>query len=120
MASKWIEIFTGSLEQKKQWRAYRARVAQLDAPYRDSAEAIERYLLYTGPADGDSLMPMLEDLIDLFEGAQADEIPVRSLVGDDPVEFVESFKQNYGLARWIDKEQQRLTGAIDQAERDQS
>ena len=34
---------------------------------------------------------MLEDLADLFEQAAADGTPIREIVGDDPVEFVEAF-----------------------------
>jgi hypothetical protein len=37
-------------------------------------------------------------------------------VGDDPVEFAETFAQAYVGDRWIDKERARLTKAIDEAE----
>lgn len=120
MAAKWIEIVTGPLEQKKQWRAYRARVAGFPSPYRESVSAIERYLLYTGGSDTEGMMPMLDDLADLFDRAATDGQPVRAVVGEDPVEFVEEFKRNYGLGAWIAKEQKRLADAIDQAEKEQS
>ena len=38
---------------------------------------------------------MLEDLADLFEQAAADGTPIREIVGEDPVEFAETFLQNY-------------------------
>lgn len=119
MAAKWIEILTGSLSDKKQWRAYKGRIAGLPAPYRESVDAIERYLMYAGAADTDRMLTMLDDLADLFERAAADGTPVRDIVGDDPVEFVETFKSNYGAGSWIVKEQKRLTDAIDQAEKEQ-
>ena len=34
---------------------------------------------------------MLEDLADLFEQGAADGTPIREIVGEDPVEFVEAF-----------------------------
>jgi hypothetical protein len=38
-------------------------------------------------------------------------------VGDDPVEFAESFARAYLGKQWIDKERARLVKAIDDAER---
>lgn len=101
---------------KKRWRQYRARAQALPEPYRASIDAIERYLMYTGVDDGDSLMRMLEDLADLLEQAHADGTPIRSVVGVDPVEFAEAFKENYGLGQWLSRERQRLVDAIDRAE----
>lgn len=119
MAAKWIEMVTGSLEQKKQWRQYRARVEALPEPYLGTAKAVERYLMYAGgiPDDGETLVTMFGDLADLWERAVADETPVRDIVGDDPVEFAETFAQAYTGTRWIDKERARLTKAIDEAEK---
>ena len=47
--------------------------------------------MYFGPVDGDSAAAMFEDLADLFEQAAADGTPIREIVGEDPVEFVEAF-----------------------------
>ena len=121
MAARWIELVIGSLEDKKRWRAYKARVRQLPPSYRTAVEGIERYLMYTGPdADGDQLVQMVDDLADLFERAAIDGTPIRTIVGDDPVEFVETFKSNYGLGSWISKEQRRLTDAIKRAETEEN
>ena len=38
---------------------------------------------------------MFEDLADLFEQGAADGTPIREIVGEDPVEFAETFSQNY-------------------------
>ena len=48
MAAKWIELVTGSLEQKKQYRQYKARIEALPEPYGTVAKALERYLMYFG------------------------------------------------------------------------
>ena len=58
---------------------------------------------------------MFDDLADLFERAAADGTPVRAIVGDDPVEFAETFLQAYSGKQWIDKERERLRTAIDAA-----
>lgn len=118
MAAKWYEVVTGSLEQKKQWRQYKARVEALPEPYRGAAKAVERYLMYAGGiVDGDTLTQMYGDLADLWERAVADGTSVRDLVGDDPATFAEEFAAAYNGKQWIDKERDRLNKAIDEAER---
>jgi DNA-binding ferritin-like protein (Dps family) len=114
MATKWIELVTGSFEDKKRWRRYKARTKQLPENYRTAAEAVERYLMFFGRVDGDAAT-MFEDLIEMFEQSAADETPIRELFGTDPVEFVETFLRNYEAGSWIVREQDRLTKAIDRA-----
>jgi DNA-binding ferritin-like protein (Dps family) len=118
MAAKWIEVLTGSLEQKKQYRQNKARIDALPEPYATAAKAMHRYLMYYGGiTDGETLTTMFEDLADLWERAATDGTPVHEIVGDDPVEFAETFAQAYGGERWIDKERARLSKAIGDAER---
>lgn len=114
MAAGWIEKITGSLEQKKRYRRYKARTAQLPANYRTAIEAVERYLMYSGSiTKGGIVVSMLEDLGDLFEQSAADGTPIRDVVGEDPVEFAETFLRNYSDGQWINKERKRLTDAIE-------
>ena len=42
------------------------------------------------------------------------------IVGDDPVEFAETFLANYSEGQWINKERKRLTDAIDRVAGDDS
>lgn len=104
---------------KRQWREYKARVRQLPANYRTAVEAIERYLMYFGSADGSSAASMFEDLGDLFEQAAADGTPIRDIVGEDPVEFVETFIQSYEKGGWITRERNRLVSDIARAAAEQ-
>ena len=48
MAANWIETITGSLEQKKQYRQYKARIEALPEPYGTAAKAFQRYFMYYG------------------------------------------------------------------------
>ncbi|WP_261164852.1 DUF1048 domain-containing protein [Microbacterium sp. Marseille-Q6965] len=117
MAAGWIEKLTGSLEQKKQYRQYKARVEALPGEYRTAAQALDRYVMYAGGvADGEVVLRMLGDLADLFEEHAANGTPVRDIVGDDPVEFAEEFVANYSDGAWINREKERLKKAIDRAE----
>lgn len=118
MAAKWIEFLTGSLEQKKQYRADKARIDGLPEPYKSVAAAVHRYLMYYGGiTDGDAMVGMYTDLADLWERAALDGTPVRDIVGDDPVEFAETFAAAYSGTRWIDKERARLIAAVEEADR---
>lgn len=116
MAAKWIELVTGSLEQKRQYKQTKARIEALPEPYGAAVKAFQRYLTYYGGiVDGDTLVTMMGDFADLWERAAADGTPIRAIVGDDPVEFAEDFAAAYTGKRWIDKERARLTEAIARA-----
>ena len=116
MAAKWIEQVTGSFEDKKRWRQYKTRKEQLPTSYRTAIDGIERYFMYAGSiVKGDVFMQMLEDLADLVERAAVDGTPIRDIVGEDPVEFADTFIQNYSDGQWINKERKRLNDAIDQS-----
>jgi len=104
---------------KRRWRAYKARTRQLPDSYRAAVEAFERYLMVFGPSDGASVASMFEDLVDLFEQSAAAGTPVRAVVGEDPLEFVETFLRNYPEG-WTSKERQRLVRAIDRAAGDRT
>lgn len=108
--SKFISKVIG---EKGQWRQYKARTKQLPANYRTAVEAVERYLMYFGTGGGGTAI--YEDLIDLFEQSAADGTPIREIVGEDPVEFVETFVRNYPKGQWIIRERERLISAIERA-----
>jgi DNA-binding ferritin-like protein (Dps family) len=100
---------------KRRWRAYKARTRRLPENYRTAVDAIERYLMHFGPVDGDSAASVFEDVADLFERAAADGTPIREIVGDDPVEFVDALVRNYAKGGYVDRERDKLTSAIARA-----
>ena len=99
--------------EKGQWRQYKARTRQLPASYRTAVDALERYLTYFGTGAGGAAL--YEDLVDLFEQSAAKRTPIREIVGEDPVEFIEAFVRNYPKDTWIIRERERLTNAIERA-----
>ncbi|GAA4582758.1 hypothetical protein GCM10023194_18400 [Planotetraspora phitsanulokensis] len=117
---QYLEVLTGPLEDKKRYRQYKARTEQLPASYHTAIDALHRYMLYFGPGKADSLLAMLEDLADLFEQSAADGIPIREVVGENPVDFAEEFLRNYPEGQWISRERERLTDAIDRAAGDET
>jgi DNA-binding ferritin-like protein (Dps family) len=72
--------------------------------------------MHFGPVDGDSAASVFEDVADLFEQAAADGTPIRQLVGEDPVEFVDALVRNYAKGGYVDRERQRLVDAIESVE----
>ena len=113
MTAQWVEKLTGTLEHKRSYRAYKARVRRLPDNYRSAVEALERYFTYFGGiSDGEVLVRMLDDLATLFEGAASDATSVHALVGENPVDFAETFIANYSEGQWINKERLRLIAAI--------
>jgi DNA-binding ferritin-like protein (Dps family) len=116
--ANWIETVTGSLQQKRQYKQYKARIDALPEPYGSVAKALQRYFTYYGGVtDGATVIAMMGGSVELWERAAVDGTPVRAIVGDDPVEFAETFAEAYSGKRWIDKERARLTKAIEDAER---
>ena len=116
-----ISSFTAKvIGDKRRWRAYKARTKKLPDNYRTAIDALERYLMYFGPTDGDSAARLFEDLADLFEQSAADGTPIRAVVGEDPVEFAEAFLQNYPEGQWRSRERERLISAIARAEEERS
>lgn len=100
---------------KRRWRRYKARVRELPPNYRAAVDAVERYLMHFGSMEPDSAASLFEDVADLFEQAAADETPIREIVGEDPVEFVDALIRNYSKGGYVDRERERLTTAIDRA-----
>jgi DNA-binding ferritin-like protein (Dps family) len=113
---KISDLTTKVIGDKRRWWAYKARTKKLPGNYRTAVDALERYLMFFGAADGDGAASMFEDLADLFEQAAADGTPIREIVGEDPVDFVEAFLQNYSKGGWVIRERERLTSAIKRAE----
>ena len=105
---------------KKRWRAYKARVRDLPDNYRESVDAFERYLMFWGPGDPDDAASLLENLADLFEQSAADSIPIREVVGNDPVEFIEEMVRNYPSGDWRARERTRLVEGVNRAVSNQS
>jgi DNA-binding ferritin-like protein (Dps family) len=100
---------------KRRWRQYKARVKQLPPNYRATVEAIERYLNYAGGLDVEGAFSLLEDVTELFERAAADGTPIREIVGENPMEFVDALIQNYSEGGYIAKQRERLISDINRA-----
>jgi DNA-binding ferritin-like protein (Dps family) len=110
-------FLTRMIDQKRRYKHYKKRLQDLPPPYRQVLHAVDRYVWLFASGRGDSLLPVAEQLVDLFEQNAANGTKVRDLVGDDPVEFAEAFMRNYPESMWILGERERLVRAVQVAER---
>ena len=83
---------------KRRWRQYKARTRQLPENYRTAVDAIERYLMYFGAQTATVRLPCSRTLLTCSNGRGRRHADPR-IVGEDPIEFVESFLQNYARRR---------------------
>lgn len=104
-------------DEKKRYRQYKARKQHLPASHHEAIDAVERYALRFGPATGETVVTMLEDLVEIFEQGVRQGTPVREIVGDDPVRFADDFLANYPANPWAAKEQLRLSHTVGHAAR---
>jgi DNA-binding ferritin-like protein (Dps family) len=110
-------FITRMIDEKRRFKRYKDRTAQLPTNYRTAVDGFERYLMVFAPSKGADLQTMLDDLADLFEESAASGTPIRDIVGEDPVEFIETFRRNYPMGQWIVKENERLVRAINASTR---
>lgn len=101
---------------KREWRAYKARVRALPQPYRIAIDGVERYLFHFGAVESDTSIAIFSDVADIFERAAADGTPIREIVGDDPSEFVDALIDNYEKGGYVAREKRRLDESITEAE----
>lgn len=129
MFSKFISKVVGPKELDEKQRAELAEKLEalnskfpslsenLPASYQTALDAFERYLNYFG--GGGAGIAIHADLIDLFEQGAANGTPLREVVGEDPVAFIEAFIQNYPEGHWRARERDRFIRAIERIEREQ-
>ena len=110
----------GWTEQRSRYKHYKHRTEQLPIDYRNVVEALEHYIEFFGPDKGDGLLSILEDLIGIFEQGIENNVSIRNIVGDKPVDFAETLLQKYPQGTWVVRERDRLTDAVAQAEREQT
>ncbi|MGV1004235.1 MAG: DUF1048 domain-containing protein [Candidatus Nanopelagicales bacterium] len=101
---------------KQRWRAHKRRVKALPESYRIAVEGIERYLMFFGAVEAEPASSLYGDVAELFERAAADGVPIREIVGENPVEFVEALIRNYDKGGYVAHERKRLGEAIERAE----
>ncbi|WP_412989389.1 DUF1048 domain-containing protein [Pediococcus siamensis] len=101
-----LNYFKKMRQEKKAYRLYRKRIAALPSEYQQTMEALEKYLWNW--AKGDGMMALLISILEMFEAAAADGIPVQAVVGEDIAAFADNLLREYPEETWMDKQRQKL------------
>ncbi|WP_125767188.1 DUF1048 domain-containing protein [Lapidilactobacillus wuchangensis] len=105
-----MTILNKLIGDKKRYRQFKRDVAALPADYRDTLLAIEKYMWNF--AKGEGFMAVLEGILTMFQENAADQVPITSLIGSDPVAFCDNIMAQYPDELWLITYQNRLRQTI--------
>lgn len=91
---------------KKRYREFKAEVAALPTPYKETFEALEKYMWNF--AKGDGFLQILEQILEIFQENAEQNVPVKNIIGNDPVKFCDEIMAQYPDALWLIKSQNKL------------
>ncbi|MCI1983924.1 MAG: DUF1048 domain-containing protein [Bifidobacteriaceae bacterium] len=110
-----LDLIIGS---KKRYNAYKKVKATLPDDYREAMDALEKYMWNF--AKNDDFMDVLNDVLQMFQENVGDgstpRPSVRSIVGEDPVEFADEIMAQYPNALWIINYRNKLRDAMKRVE----
>ncbi|MFB5660376.1 DUF1048 domain-containing protein [Alteribacillus sp. HJP-4] len=106
-----FEKITGSLNDKREWKAMEARAKALPSEYYNAYKAMQKYLWTTGGVmDWQETKFVFNHIIDLLEEAAADGKRVKEVTGDDVAAFCDDLVID--AKSWVDKHRQKLNDEI--------
>lgn len=84
---KLLAYFKNVRQEKRRFNQMQARVKALPEEYEFVYRKIEHYMFMRAGGDGMGMIPILADLLDLFEAGVADGKRVLEITGTDVAEF---------------------------------
>lgn len=110
------DLFSGMttmIQDKKRYKRFLQATQALPAPYAETLQALQRYIWNF--AKSGAIMDALEALLHMFQESAAEGVPVRQVVGDDPVEFAENIMAQYPDDLWLVKYRDQLRRSVEEA-----
>lgn len=80
--------------EKREFRQMQARAKALPQDYAYVYQKIQTYMWSSSGGDGMDMMPILADLLDLFETGAAEGKPVLEVTGEDVAAFCDELLRN--------------------------
>lgn len=80
--------------EKREYRQMQARAKALPQDYAYVYDKIQRYMWSHAGGSGMDMMPILSDLLDLFETGAAEGKPVLDITGEDVAAFCDELLRN--------------------------
>ena len=103
-------IITTIMGDKKEYKQFKNRVAELPTSYKTAFNALEKYMWNF--AGGSGFMKVLNAALDIFEEAAGDQVALNDVLGNDPVAFADGLMAQYPDELWLRKQQNNLRAAI--------
>jgi DNA-binding ferritin-like protein (Dps family) len=106
----FLEIVTGSLREKAEYKASRKLLASLPEDYQFVYKEIEKYIfsLYFD----ENVFPVLLNIIESFAIAATDGRSVFSVTGEDVGLFCDDLLKKIKIKTWADRQREKLNENI--------
>jgi len=95
---------------KSRYNRYKKDINALPQPYAEAMEAIQKYMWNF--AKGDGFMDALEAVLQIFQENSAENVPISSIIGADPVQFCDEIMRQYPDDLWLITYQNKLRKQI--------
>lgn len=106
-----FEKITGSLDEKRKWKAMEERAKALPSEYFNAYNAIKKYMwTFGGPTDWKDISRIFGGILDLLEEGAAEGKKVTDLTGEDVAAFCDELLKD--TKTWLDKYREKLNDSI--------
>ena len=99
-------IITKLIGDKKAYKEFKTEVAKLPQDYQVAFNSLQKYMWNFGKGEGFQIV--FDDLLHLFQESAMENIPLKDVIGEDPVEFADELMAQYPDELWIIKMQNKL------------
>lgn len=103
------------LADKKRYKQFLKDTQALPVPYAETVNALTKYIWNF--AGSGAAMEVLEEVLHIFQESSVENVSVRQIVGEDPVEFAENIMSQYPEQLWLIKYRNRLRQKVAEAEK---
>lgn len=103
-------IITKLIGDKKAYKKFKAEVAQLPNEYQIAFNSLQKYMWNFGKSAG--FQVVFDDLLHLFQESAMENIPLKDVIGEDPVQFADELMSQYPDELWIIKMQNKLRAEL--------
>ncbi|MGR3742015.1 DUF1048 domain-containing protein [Companilactobacillus sp. DQM5] len=110
-----MNIFKKIIGDKKAYKEFKAEIKKLPKEYQIAFNSLQSYMWnFWGD---DNFQEAFDELLHLFQESSMDNIPIKDIVGDDPVKFADELMSQYSDHLWIIKIQNKLRKEFKQLEK---
>lgn len=102
------------IKDKKRYKQFTKDVQALPTSYATTVNALTKYIWNF--AGSGAMMDVLEEVLHIFQESAAENVPVRQIVGEYPVEFAENIMAEYPNELWLIKYRNQLRQKISEVE----